>query len=109
MLLLFGLWTTTLHSYLLFHGLAEIFSIVVAFSIFILAWNSCHFVKTSYILFIGIAYLFVGGLDLTHTLAYKGMGIFSGDEANLATQLWIVGRYVESISLLIASKFCLTC
>jgi len=103
LLFLFGLWTTTLHSYLLFHGLAEIFSIVVAFSIFILAWNSCHFVKNSYLLFIGIAYLFVGGLDLTHTLAYKGMGIFSGDEANLATQLWIAGRYVESISLLIAS------
>ena len=105
LLFLFGLWATTLHSYLLFHGLAEIFSIVVAFSIFILAWNSCHFVKNSYLLFIGIAYLFVGGLDLTHTLAYKGMVIFSGDEANLSTQLWIAARYVEGISLLIASFF----
>jgi PAS domain S-box-containing protein len=76
------------------------FSIVVACGIFIIAWNSRHFAKSSYLLFIGIAYLFVGCLDLTHTLAYKGMGVFVGYGANLSTQLWIVGRYVESISLL---------
>lgn len=101
--LLFGLWTTTLQSYLLFHCLAEIFSIIVAFCIFILAWNSRRFAKNSYLLFIGIAYLFIGVLDLTHTLAYKGMGVFLLDDPNLSTQLWIAARYVESASLLIAA------
>ncbi len=38
-LLLLGLYLTSLYNYLLFHSLAEIFSIVIAFSIFILAWN----------------------------------------------------------------------
>lgn len=102
-LLLFGLWATSLYNYLLFHSLAEIFSIVVAFGIFMLAWNSRHFAKNSYLLFIGIAYLFIGGLDLIHTLAYKGMGIFPGYDANLSTQLWISARYLESVSLLIAA------
>jgi hypothetical protein len=37
-LLLFGLYLTTLYSYLLFHSLAEIFSIVVACGIFMLAF-----------------------------------------------------------------------
>lgn len=102
LLLLVGLWATSLYSYLLFHSIAEIFSIVIAFCIFMLAWNSRDLAKNSYLLFIGIAYLFVGGLDLIHTLAYKGMGIFQGYHTNLSTQLWITARYVESISLLIA-------
>lgn len=100
-LLLAGLWAASLYNYLLFHSLAEMFSVVVACAIFMIAWNSRHFAKDGYILFIGIAYLFIGSLDLVHTLAYKGMGIFQNDGANLSTQLWIAARYVESISLLI--------
>jgi signal transduction histidine kinase len=101
-LILSGLYLTSLYSYLLFHSLAEIFSIVVACGIFMIAWNSRQFLENNYLLFIGIAYLFVGGLDLLHTLAYKGMGVFQGDSANLATQLWLAARYVESLSLLVA-------
>jgi len=103
--LLFGLYLTSLYSYLLFHGLAELFSIVIACGIFMLAWNSRRFLDNTYLLFIGIAYLFIGGLDLIHTLAYKGMGVFPGYDANLSTQLWVAARYVESLSLLIACFF----
>ncbi len=102
-LLLFGLYLTRLYSYLLFHSLAELFSIVVAFSIFVIFWNSRRFLKDSYFLFLGIAYLFIGILDLIHMLAYKGMGVFAGYDANLPTQLWISARYLESLSLLAAS------
>jgi PAS domain S-box-containing protein len=101
-LIFIGLYLTSLYSYLLFHSLAEIFSIVVACGIFVIAWNSRQFFKNNYFLFIGIAYLFVGGLDLIHTLAYTGMGVFKGYETNLPTQLWIAARYMQSISLLIA-------
>ncbi len=104
-LVFFGLYLTSHYSYLLFHSLAEIFSIVVACGIFIVAWNSRRFLDNNYLLFIGIAYLFVGGLDLIHTLAYKGMGVFQGYETNLATQLWIATRYVQSLSLFIAPFF----
>jgi PAS domain S-box-containing protein len=100
--ILFGLYLTSLYSYLLFHSLAEIFSIIIACGIFMIAWNSRRFLDNHYLLFIGIAYLFVGGLDLVHTLAYKGMGVFSGYDANLPTQLWIAARYLQSISLLLA-------
>lgn len=100
-----GLYLTSLYSYLLFHSLAEIFSIFVAGGIFMIAWNSRQFMDNNYLLFLGIAYLFIGSLDLIHTLAYKGMGIFAGYEANLPTQLWIAARYMESISLLIAPVF----
>lgn len=104
-LVLFGLYLTSLYSYLLFHSLAEIFSIVIAFSIFVLAWNSRRFLDNGYLLFLGIAYLFIAGIDLVHTLAYKGMGVFPGYDANLPTQLWIAARYLESLSLIVALLF----
>ena len=104
-LVFFGLYLTSLYSYPLFHSLAEIFSIVIACGIFMIAWNSRRFLENNYLLFIGIAYLFIGGLDLVHTLAYKGMGVFKGPETNLPTQLWIAARYMESISLLLAPFF----
>lgn len=74
-----GLYYTSVYSYLLFHSLAELFSIVVAFGIFIIAWNSRRFVDNNYIIFIGIAYLFIGFVELAHTLGYKGMGVFPED------------------------------
>ena len=105
LLILAGLYVSSLYNYLLFHNLAEIFSIVIAFGIFTIAWNSRPFLDNNYLLFIGIAYLFVGGLDLLHTFSYKGMAIFGGFGSNLPTQLWIVARYMESLSLLIAPLF----
>ena len=100
-----GLYLTSLYSYPLFHSLAELFSIVIACGIFIIAWNARRFLDQHYLLFIGIAYLFVAFLDIIHTLAYKGMGVFKGFDANLPTQLWIIARCMESISLLIAPYY----
>jgi signal transduction histidine kinase len=102
---LLGLYLTSLYSYLLFHSLAEMFSIVVACGVFMVAWNGRRFLDNNYLLSIGIAYVFIAGIDLIHTLAYKGMGVFPGFDANLPTQLWIAGRYLQSLSLLVAPMF----
>ena len=101
-----GLYLVSLYSYVLYHVLVELFTVVIAFGIFLIAWNSKKFLDNHYLLFVGIAYFFIGAIDLFHTLSYEGMGIFSGfAESNLATQLWISGRYMESISLLVAFLF----
>jgi len=92
-------------NYLLFHSLAELFSVVVAFSIYVLAWNARRYMHNGYFLLLGIAFLFVGLLDVLHTLAYEGMGVFSQPGANLATQLWISTRYMQSLSFLLALFF----
>jgi PAS domain S-box-containing protein len=103
--ILFGLYITSLDSYLLFHSLAELFSVVIAFGIFVVAWNSRPFLNNNYLLFIGIAYLFIGWIDLVHALAYKGMGVFKAGNANIPTQLWIAARALQSLSLLVAPFF----
>ncbi|MBU1171281.1 MAG: PAS domain-containing protein, partial [Proteobacteria bacterium] len=94
-----GLFWTSRQNYLLFHSLVELFSIVVAFSLFMLVWHSRKYITNEYILFVGMAYVFIGSLDLLHTFSYKGMAIFNGHN-DYATQLWIAARFLESISLL---------
>ncbi len=101
---LIGLYFTSWVNYLFFHALAEGFGIVVAFSIFMIAWNSKKYIHNPYLLFIGVAYLFIAFLDTLHTLSYKGMSIFT-DYDYYANQLWICARYLESITLLIAFIF----
>lgn len=103
--LLIGLYLTGLYNDLLFHCLAEIFGIVVAFGIFLVAWNSRRFLENHYLLLAGIAFLFVAGLGFLHTLSYPGMGVFQGYGTDLSIQLWFAARYLESLSLLIAPLF----
>ncbi len=100
-----GLCIVSVYNFLLFHTLAELFSILIAAMIFMIAWNSRERLDNGYFIFLGMAYLAVAVLDLLHTLAYKGMGIFPGRDANLPTQLWIATRYLESLSLLAAPVF----
>ena len=105
LLLLIALYLTSLHSYLLFHSVIELFTIIVVGGIFVIAWNARGYINNNYLLFIGIASVFIALLDLLHTLAYQGMGVFSDPTANLATQLWIAARYLQSLSWLIAPFF----
>lgn len=100
-----ALYALSLRRFLLFHSVVEIASVSVAFAIFLIVWNSRKFVQNGYMLFLGVAFLFVGAFDLIHTLAYKGMGVFPDHGANLPTQLWIAARYAESLSFLIAPLF----
>ncbi|UCF93133.1 MAG: PAS domain S-box protein [Desulfobacterales bacterium] len=99
------LYLTRYYNYLFFYALTEMFSVAVAVAIFMLVWNVRRSLDNPYLLFVGVAYLFVGCLDLVHTLAYQGMGLFKQYEANLQTQLWIASRYLESLSLMLGSFF----
>ncbi|HDQ08037.1 MAG TPA: PAS domain S-box protein, partial [Methanoculleus sp.] len=93
---------TSFYSYLLFHTAAELFIILIAGVIFIIAWNTRRYLNNNYLLFIGIAYFFIAIIELLHTLAYTGMNIFTGYGANLPTQLWIAARFLEAATFLIA-------
>ncbi len=105
LLVVAGLYASSLSSYLLFHTLIELFSIVVSFAIFVVAWNTRRVQENHYLFFLGIALLFTGFLELLHTLAYKGLGVFPGHDANLPTQLWIAFRYLLGGSFLSAPFF----
>ncbi len=101
---LIGLYIISYYNYLLFHTLSELFSIVIAVTVSLIAWNSRKYIENDYLIFVGIAYFFIAVMDLIHTLAYKGMSIFTSYDY-YANQLWIAARYIESITLLIAFVF----
>ena len=96
---------TSMYSYLLFHSIVEIFSVVIASGIFMIAWNARNFLENDYLRLLGIAFLFIAITDTLHTLAYSGMGVFHGFDADLPTQLWITARIIQSLSILIAPIF----
>lgn len=100
-----GLYLCRLYSYPLFHSIAEIFSIVVAFGIFMVAWNTRGFITNNFFLFLGIAYPFIGAIDLIHALSYKGVSILHGFDSDLPTQLWVSARLMESLTFVTASFF----
>jgi len=100
-----GLYLAQRSNYILFHTLVEMFSVVVACGVFVISWNTRRIMDNNYFLLVGIASLFIGAVDVLHTLSYKGMGIFPGYGADLPTQLWVVARYLQSMSLLVAPYF----
>ena len=104
---LFGLYLTSFVSYDIFHSLVELFSVVVIFGMFVVAWNARNFFDNHFLLFLSIAYVFMSFIDIAHTLAYKGVGIFTFFDLtpNLATQLWIAARYIQALALLTAPFF----
>jgi len=97
---------TSCYNYLLFHSLAELYAIVIAAGIFIIAWTARAHYHNDYLLFIGIAYLFVAGFDTLHMLGYHGMAVFSEIPGyNLGPQLWLTARFLEAGTLLLAPRF----
>lgn len=95
---------SALHSYLLFHSLAEMFSISLGIGIFLLAWSFRQFEAMAAVVRLGIGFLFVALFDIVHVLSYKGMGIFdSGTDP--PTQTWILGRFLEGIALFLFAVF----
>jgi len=94
---------SSIYSYLLFHSIAELFSIIIAGGVFLVGWNSRKYMKSSFFLILGVSSLFIAIIDIIHTLAYPGMNIFLHYDANLATSLWIAARYLQAGSCLFAA------
>lgn len=88
-------------NYLLFHSTVEIFSAVIFFIAAVIALISWRRIRNSYLLLIGVSFLFIPCIDLVHTLAYRGMSIFT-TTANIPTSLWILARYMQATAFLAA-------
>lgn len=92
-------------SYLLFHTVVELFSIVVAFAVFIVAWNTRRMQDNPYIRFVGISYIAIAALDLLHTLTFKGMNVIPAEGHFYANQFWVATRLLESFTFVIGIFF----
>lgn len=103
--LLLALFALAAESFLLFHIAAEGITIVIGIIIFV---KSCQTLKNSvnsFMVFLGTAFMFVAFYDFIHLLTYHGMDFPVRDSADKSTQLWLAGRYVLSVSFLLAPFF----
>jgi PAS domain S-box-containing protein len=90
-------------NYLIPHTIIELISAVIALTIFNIGWYTSGYSKNNFMLILSLGYLLSGVLTIFHALTYQGVNIFDVDQLNVPTQFWIARRYVESISLLLAS------
>lgn len=104
-LVFLGLYLARLYNILLFHSLVETFIVAIAFGVFMVTWNARCATSAGYFTFIGIAFLFVGGVELFHMLSFKEMGIFPGYDINLPIQLSMTTRFILAVSLAAAPRF----
>ncbi len=94
-----------IHGYLLFHSLVELFAVAIAAGMFMIAWNLRRYFDSGYLLVLSIGFFAAACVDVLHTLAYRGMGVFPDAETNLATQLWLIARYLQAAALVIAPAY----
>lgn len=96
--------------YTLFHTFSELFTIIVAVSIFLIAWNTRRFSNNQFFLFIGIGILFVAFIETIHMLAYYGLSVFPGytdqvTATDLAAKFWIWARSTQAVIFLLSPLF----
>ena len=92
-------------NFLLFHTLAELFAIIIAVLMCVVAWQMYPFTKNNFLMFLGGGYFWVASLDLVHALSYKGFNLIPGVEVGTSIQFWIITRYFEAILLVSAPWF----
>lgn len=92
-------------NYLLFHSLIEHACVIVFMSMFLLVWNARDYLRSGFLLQIGLASLPVAIMDWTHSMAFHGMNVFGPVGRNLATSLWVQARFIQATSILLAVIF----
>ncbi len=99
-----GLWLLAQVDFLYFHAFAEMASIAVAGGLFLVAWNTRHFIANGFFVAIAVTYFHVAAFDLAHTLTYRGMGLIN-DGGNASIQSWVVARLIEATMLALSFVF----
>ena len=85
--------------HLLFHTIAEIFSISISLMVIVIVSYTYKFTKNNFILYLGLGYFWVGVLDLLHMLTYQGMSVYSIDNPNIMLTFWLAARFLEAFIL----------
>ena len=85
--------------------MAELFSIIIAATALVVATTSRRFTNHHFAVFVAIGIGWCAALDVAHVVTYQGMNIIAVDSSNVTTQLWIVARSLQALTLLVAPIF----
>lgn len=100
-----ALYAMSLYDDLLYHTTVEVFCMVVAAAVLIVAWNGRRLLDNDYLLLIGFAYLSFALIDLPHMLSFTGIRLFPGYGVELTEQLYMAERIILAASFVAAPYF----
>jgi len=92
-------------SFLTWHNLFEITSVIISFTIFFVCYYTYSQIESKRSIILGLCFLVIGITDLFHTLSYKGMVDFfiPNDTANRATTFWVISGLMTSVGFLVSA------
>jgi PAS domain S-box-containing protein len=93
------------YNILTFHTSAKLFIFMVSITMFAFAWVTFEFSRNSFLFILACGYLWIGSLDLLHTVVDEGMNLSIHQSVNKSTQLWTGTRFAEAVLLLLAPLF----
>ena len=86
--------------FLMFHVFAELISIVIAISIFVVLYFTFDLFKRKHYLILANTFLTVGIIDVFHTLTYKGMYNLFFTGIQTPTYFWLLSRVILGAGLI---------
>ncbi|GLC30743.1 sensor histidine kinase [Clostridium omnivorum] len=92
-----------LRNYMLFHTVVETFGVIITSCIFIIAINTYHINKNSFLLIIGIGYGFDGLFYMLHNLTLLNIGFYTNSLVNLSSLFALYARFFGTSFTLIAT------
>jgi len=68
----------------------------------VIVWNTRHFTRNNFLLYLGIGYFWVAVLDTWHTFSMAGFPFFNITNSEVTLHLWVYTRFIEALLLLSA-------
>ncbi len=90
---------------ILFHTLAELFSVAVGIIMMVIVWNTRRFTHNDFLVYLGTGYFWIAVLDSWHTFTLKEMPFFDINNSGVTLHFWIYTRILEALLLLTALIF----
>lgn len=88
-------------NYVTIHLLIEIFIIVIAMATALQIWATSRYNLTNRVVYFSSLFMFIGIIEILHTLSYKGMPFFIYDsDPYVATWFYITSRLILPIGLI---------
>ena len=91
--------------YAWFHSLAELFSVVIGVSLYLIAQRTFGITRNSFLLCVATGYFWSSFIDIFHTLTYEGMSQGAHYPRDTPPLLWLCARTVQVSALLLAPRF----
>ncbi|MCP4985145.1 MAG: hypothetical protein GY928_03460 [Colwellia sp.] len=90
---------------LLFHSMAEMFSIVLSLIMVVIVWNTSRYSRNNFLLYLGIGYFWIAVLDIWHSITFHGIPFFQINNNEITLHFWFYTRLLEALLLLTAITF----